>query len=75
VVRDDGDVVIWWDRFKHGHGESHVVLILCISLMQHEGIINQDNLSINVFHHDEEISAVPWIFSSQQKPGIMDRSI
>jgi len=30
------------------------VLVLCISLTQHEGIMEQDDLSVDVFHHDEE---------------------
>jgi len=54
VVRDDRDAVIRWNGLEHRDSEGHAVLIFCISLTQHEGVMEENNLSINIFRCDEE---------------------
>lgn len=52
AIGDDGDVVVWRHRFKHGDSESNTVLIFCVSLTKHEGVMEEDDFSIYVFNHD-----------------------
>jgi hypothetical protein len=45
------DVVIGGHRLKHWHQESNIVFFLGILLAKHEGVIKEDDLSIDVFNN------------------------
>jgi hypothetical protein len=50
-IRDDRNVVIGGHRLKHRHREGNIVLFLSIPLAKHEGVIKEDDLSIDVFNN------------------------
>ena len=55
TVRDDGDIVVWWNGLEHGYRQCNVVFVLGISLTQDEVVMEQDNLAVDVFDEDEEV--------------------
>ena len=55
TVRDDGDVIVWRNRLEHGHRQCNIMLVLGVSLTQNEVVMEQNDLTVNVFDEDEEI--------------------
>ena len=54
AIRNDGDVVVGRDRFKHGHRDSDTVLVLRIPLAKNEGVVEQYYLAVNIFDDNPE---------------------
>jgi hypothetical protein len=69
TVRNNGDVVVGWHRLKHRNGYRDIVFIFSIALAEDEGVMEKYNLTNVIW----KVSAVPWIFSSHRKSGIMDK--
>ena len=55
TVRNDGDIIVWRNGLEHGHRQCDVMLVLGVSLAQHEVVMEQHNLAVDVFDHDEEV--------------------
>ena len=51
---DDGNVVIRGAPLEHRHRKRDVMFRLGVALMQNEKVMEEDNLSVDVFHHDME---------------------
>ena len=41
--------------FKHGNGESHIVLTFRVSLSEDESVVEEDGFTIDIFDHDDEL--------------------
>ena len=54
AIRYDGDVVVGRDRLEHGNGKGDVVLVLCVSLPKDEGVVEEDDLAVDVLDQDPE---------------------
>lgn len=54
AIRHDGNVVVRWDRLEHRHSESDVVLVLGVPLTKNEGVVEEDDLTIDILHQDPE---------------------
>lgn len=54
AVRDNGDIVVRGYGLKHRHCESDVVVVFCVSLAKDEGVMEQDDLAVDVFDDDPE---------------------
>ena len=54
AIRDDGYVVVGWDRFEHGHSKRNVMFIFRVSLTKGERIMEGYHLTIHIFDHDGE---------------------
>jgi hypothetical protein len=53
-VRDKGDVVVGWDGFEHGDSDRDIMFVLGVSLAELEGIMEEDDLAVDVFNEDVE---------------------
>mmetsp|Transcript_146031 Transcript_146031/g.364121 ORF Transcript_146031/g.364121 Transcript_146031/m.364121 type:complete len:308 (+) Transcript_146031:2311-3234(+) len=58
-VGDDADEVLRGQRLSDGHGEVQGVLLLSPTLLQHEHLLVQDLLTIDVLHEDPEGLGAP----------------
>ena len=54
TIGDDGDVVVGRDGLEHGNGKGDVVLVLCVSLPKDEGVVEEDDLAVDVLDQDPE---------------------
>lgn len=54
AIGDNGDIVIGGDGLEHGNSESDVVLIFRISLSKDEGVVEENNLPVDIFYYDQE---------------------
>jgi hypothetical protein len=54
AVRDDRDEVVGRERIEHRDGEGDVVVLLGVALTEHELIVEEDDLAVDVFDDDPE---------------------
>ena len=62
TVGDNGDVVIRRNWFEHRHVKRHDVIVFGVTLVEDEGVVEEDNFAINIFHHDMECFGRPVYF-------------
>lgn len=53
-IRDDRDEVVRRERVHHWYGESHVVILLGVTLTENELIVEENDLSVDVLDENPE---------------------
>jgi hypothetical protein len=54
ALRDDGNVVVGWNRLGDRDGEGDVVLIFGSALPEDKGVGEKYDLAVNILGHDVE---------------------
>mmetsp|Transcript_43379 Transcript_43379/g.114245 ORF Transcript_43379/g.114245 Transcript_43379/m.114245 type:complete len:464 (+) Transcript_43379:1581-2972(+) len=59
TIRDDSNEVLWWQWLRDRHREVQRLLLLCLAFLQHEHLVVQDLLAVDVLYKDPEGFRVP----------------